>query len=136
MGAGPDEWKVAEAVADRSPSERRKRSPDRGPRAHQSERRRERDALTLIAPAALRSYGPTGALGARGARRARIWHANESHSRSILRSPCFGAHQSTTSIVASSLRLVCTTSALSAWKRSTSAPSVIGPAAIARPEIF
>jgi hypothetical protein len=55
------------------------------------------------------------------------------HSRSILRSPWVGVHHSTTSIVASSLRWVSTTPAMSAWKRSPSGPSVIGPAAIARP---
>ena len=49
------------------------------------------------------------------------------HSRSILRSPCVGVHHSMTSIVASSLRWVCTTSAMSARKRSPSGPSVIGP---------
>ena len=59
-----------------------------------------------------------------------------SHWRSILRSPCAGVHHSTTSIVPSSLRWVCTTSAMSAWKRSPSGPSAIGPAAMARPEIF
>jgi hypothetical protein len=58
------------------------------------------------------------------------------HSRSVLRRPCAGVHHSTTSIVASALRWVCTTSAMSAWKRSPSGPSVIGPAASARPEIF
>ena len=36
------------------------------------------------------------------------------YSRSILRSPCAGVHHSTTSIVAFSLRCVCTTSAMSA----------------------
>jgi hypothetical protein len=36
------------------------------------------------------------------------------YSRSILRSPCVGVHHSTTSIVAFSLRCVCTTSAMSA----------------------
>ena len=36
------------------------------------------------------------------------------YSRSILRSPCAGVHHSTTSIVAFSLRWVCTTSAMSA----------------------
>ena len=55
----------------------------------------------------------------------------EGHSRSILRSPCAGVDHSTTSIVASSLRWACTTSAMSAWKRSPSGPWVIGPAAIA-----
>jgi hypothetical protein len=55
---------VAEALADRSPSEWRKRSRDHGQRAHQSERTRERDVLTLIASAAVRSYW--GALGVRG----------------------------------------------------------------------
>ena len=53
----------------------------------------------------------------------RAWH----HSRSTLRSPRVGVHHSTTSIVACSLRWVCTTSAMSARKRSPSAPSVTGP---------
>ena len=60
--------------------------------------------------------------GLTAARRARIWHSIEGHSRSILRSPCVGVHHSTTSIVASSLRWICTTSAISAWKRSPAAP--------------
>jgi hypothetical protein len=38
----------------------------------------------------------------------------EGHSRSILRSPCVAVHHSTTSIVPSLLRWVCTTSAMSA----------------------
>src|ERR1700743_3339454 len=56
------------------------------------------------------------------------------HSRSTLRNPCAGVHHSTMSSVASSLRWVSTTSAMSARKRSPSGPSATGPAAKARPE--
>jgi hypothetical protein len=58
------------------------------------------------------------------------------HARSIRRNPPVGVHHSTTSIVAASSRWVCTTSAMSAWKRSPCTPSLVGAAAIARPEIF
>ncbi len=57
----------------------------------------------------------------------------ESHSRSILRSPCAGVHHSTTSIVASSLRWVCTTSAMSAWKRRSGSDRPAGDLRLPRP---
>src|SRR5579872_2177012 len=75
-------------------------------------------------------HGANEPTGPPAADRPTAWQiALPDYSRSILRSPCAGVHQSTTSIVAFSSRWVWTTSAISARKRSPSDPSVTCPTA-------
>lgn len=62
----PYEPAVAETLPDRSPSERRKRSRDRGLRTLQPERIVTSTLLTSNPPAALRSYSPMADLVGRG----------------------------------------------------------------------